>query len=73
MLDMLLVLMSSLLRILRIHIWISKTQVTANSLPIVQQKSEPVHSIGLSTLEIYHNFLLSQKIPNFVYVNPQCV
>ena len=70
---MLLAHMSSLLKILQIHIWISKTQVTANSLPIIQKKTEPVYSIGLSTLEIYHNFLLNQKIPNFVYVNPQCV
>ena len=67
---MLLAHMSSLLKILRIHIWISKTQVTANSLPIIQKQTEPVHSIGLSTLEIYHNSYLNQKNLIFGYVNP---
>ena len=67
---MLLVHMSSLLKILRIHIWIFKTQVTANSLPIIQKKTEPVYSIGLSTLEIYHNSYLNQKNLIFGYVNP---
>ena len=68
---MLLAHMSSLLKILRIHIWISKNQVTANSLPIIQKKkTEPVHSIGLSTLEIYHNSYLSHKNLIFGYVNP---
>ena len=67
---MLLAHMSSLLKILRIHIWISKSQVTANSLPIIQKKTEPVHSIGLPTLEIYHNSYLSQKNLIFGHVNP---